>query len=303
MGEARVPPATLAALLAQARQRLIRAGIDDAALEARLLVEHFTGTDRTAALSDPDRVIADEQIRGVTAAVERRARGVPVHRIIGQRDFHGITLKLSRETLDPRPDTEALVELVLPALREIAREGACRILDLGTGTGAIALALLKELPHATALGTDIQPGALETATVNADLNGLGVRFEARLSDWFEEIGGRFHAIVSNPPYIASREIETLSREVREHDPIKALDGGADGLDAYRVIAAKAAEFLETNGIVAVEIGHDQRRPVTDLFLDQGFALQGQAADLGGRDRALMFVRRATEATAAKRAWQ
>lgn len=303
MGESSVPSATLAALLAQARQRLMQAGIDEAALEARLLIEHFTGTDRTTALSDPDRVIAVDRIRAVTAAVERRATGVPVHRIIGQRDFHGITLKLSRETLDPRPDTETLVELALPALRDIAREGACRILDLGTGTGAIALALLKELPSATALGTDIQPRALETATVNADLNGLGERFETRLSNWFEEIDGRFHAIVSNPPYIASREIETLSREVREHDPIKALDGGADGLDAYRVIAAKAADFLETNGIVAVEIGHDQRRPVTDLFLDQGFALQGQAADLGGRDRALMFVLRATEASAAKRAWQ
>lgn len=289
MGEDSAPRATLAALLAQARQRLMRAGLDEAALEARLLVEHFTGTDRTTALSHPDRPVDAQQIGAVMAAVERREAGVPVHRIIGERDFHGVTLRLSLETLDPRPDTEALVELVLPTLRAMAGRGACRILDLGTGTGAIALALLKELPSATALGTDIQPGALETATSNADLNGLGERFEAKLSNWFERIEGRFHAIVSNPPYIASNEIEMLPREVREHDPIEALDGGADGLEAYRIIAATAAAFLEPNGIVAVEIGHDQRRLVSGLFLDQGFALKDHATDLGGRDRALMFA--------------
>lgn len=303
MGETSDPPVTLGALLARARQLLIGADLEDAALEARLLVEHFTGTDRTAALSDPDRLIAAAQVRDVMAALQRRASGVPVHRIIGQRDFHGVTLKLSRETLDPRPDTEALVDLVLPALAGMARESECRILDLGTGTGAIALALLKEMARACAVGTDIQPGALETAAANADLNGLGERFEARLSNWFESVDGRFHAIVSNPPYIPINQIETLSREVREHDPIEALDGGADGLDAYRTIAARAADFLEPGGIVAVEIGHDQRQSVAKLFEDCGYALIGQSADLGGRDRALMFVPRGSDASAAKRAWQ
>lgn len=280
---------TLAGLLAHARQSLKQAGIEEAALEARLLVEHFTQTDRTTALSAPDSVVAEEQVHAVAGALEERTSGVPVHRIIGQRDFHGVTLRLSPETLDPRPDTEALVDLVLPALSRFAENGSCRILDLGTGSGAIALALLKELPFATALGTDIQPGALETAIANADLNGVGDRFDAKISNWFEAVDGRFHAIVSNPPYIASKEIETLSREVREHDPLQALDGGKDGLDAYRAIADEAAAFLTPNGVVAIEIGHDQREAVTALFHERGFSSAGQASDLAGRDRALMFL--------------
>lgn len=288
MGEADALPATLAGLLKYARQRMSQAGLDEGALEARLLVEHFTQTDRTVALAHPDRVISDREASALAAALDQRIAGVPVHRIIGQREFFGLTLRLSPETLDPRPDTEALVELVLPVLKGFAAGGACRILDLGTGTGAIALALLQLLPTATALGTDIQPGALETAAANADLNGLGRRFDTKVSNWFAEIDGRFHAIVSNPPYIASKEIETLSRDVREYDPIQALDGGADGLDAYRIIADQAAAFLEPGGVVAVEIGYDQCDAVKALFEAQGFAVAGQSRDLGGHDRALMF---------------
>lgn len=288
MAEADAPPATLAALLKSARQRLSQAGIEEAALEARLLVEHFTQTDRTMALAHPERAVSPPEARAVAAALDRRISGVPVHRIIGQRDFFGLTLRLSPETLEPRPDTEVLVDLVLPVLTLHAASGGCRILDLGTGTGAIALALLQQLPSATALGTDIQPGALETAAANADLNCLGERFDTKVSNWFAEIDERFHAIVSNPPYISTKEIGTLSREVREHDPIQALDGGADGLDAYRIIADQAAAFLEPGGVVAVEFGYDQRDAVKALFQAQGFAVVGQSGDLGGHDRALMF---------------
>lgn len=288
MGEADASPATLAALLRYARQRLSRAGLAEAALEARLLVEHFTQTDRTMVLAHPERAVSEPEARAIAGALDQRIAGVPVHRIIGKREFFGLTLRLSPETLEPRPDTEALVELVLPVLKRLAASGACRILDLGTGTGAIALALLQQLPFATALGTDIQPGALETAAANADLNGLGRHFDTKVSNWFAEIDGRFHAIVSNPPYIASKEIATLSREVREHDPIQALDGGADGLDAHRIIADQAAAFLEPGGVVAVEIGYDQRDSVKALFEAQGFAVAGQSRDLGGHDRVLMF---------------
>lgn len=288
MGEADALPATLAAMLRSARQRLSRAGLEEAALEARLLVEHVTQTDRTVALAHPERAVSEQETNALAKALDQRIAGVPVHRIIGQRAFYGLNLRLSPETLDPRPDTEALVDLVLPALKGLAANGACRILDLGTGTGAIALALLQQLPSATALGTDIQPGALETAADNADLNGLGGRFDTKVSNWFAEIDGRFHAIVSNPPYIESKEIQTLSREVREHDPILALDGGADGLDAYRIIADQAEGFLEPGGVVAVEIGFNQRETVTALFEARGFAIMGQGSDLGGHDRALMF---------------
>ncbi|MGY6708211.1 MAG: peptide chain release factor N(5)-glutamine methyltransferase [Rhizobiaceae bacterium] len=303
MGEADAPAATLAALLTSARHRLLQAGLQEAALEARLLVEHFTQTDRTVALAHPERAVSRWEADAVAEALERRIAGVPVHRIIGHREFFGLTLTLSPETLDPRPDTEALVELVLPALKSRAAGGACHILDLGTGTGAIALALLRQLPNATALGTDIQSGALETAVANADLNGLGRRFRTMVSDWFADVDGRFHAIVSNPPYIASKEIETLSREVREHDPIQALDGGADGLDAYRIIAEQAGSYLEAGGVVAVEIGYDQREAVKALFEAHGFAVAGQGSDLGGHDRAMLFSPNGFQAPAAKRTWQ
>jgi release factor glutamine methyltransferase len=281
---------TLGALLASARRRLVGAGLDDAALEARLIVEHFTGTERRDAIAEPDRAVADSDVEAVEEAIARRIEGVPVFRILGRREFHGLTLELSPETLDPRPDTEALVDLVLPRLRELAaRNGECRILDLGTGTGAIALALLKEIPTARAVGCDIQPGALETARRNAELNGLSERFETCHSDWFDAVEGRFHAIVANPPYIRSTELNRLSREVRDHDPRIALDGGPDGLDAYRLIAAGAASHLEPGGLVAVEIGYDQKMAVSSLFARQGFARTGEARDLGGHDRALIFT--------------
>jgi len=289
------PPRTLGEMHADARRRLTSLGLAEAALEARLLVEYVTATDRTQALAHPDTVVPPDAVSMLETALDRRAAGETVYRIIGRRNFHGVTLALSPETLDPRPDTEALVDLVLPELREIAsRQGACRILDLGTGTGAIALALLKELPLARATGTDIQAGALETARANADLNGLSDRFDAVLSDWFERVDGRFHAIVANPPYIRSNEIETLSREVREHDPRQALDGGADGLDAYRRISSTSAAHLEPDGIIAVEIGWDQAADVTALFEAAGFALQRQARDLSGCDRALMFRKNAVQ---------
>jgi release factor glutamine methyltransferase len=283
------PRTTLGALLASARARLAKAGLEEAALEARLIVEHCTGTDRREAIADPCKAIAEADAAAVDEALSRRLAGAPVFRILGRRDFHGLTLALSPETLDPRPDTEALVDLVLPRLREMAaRLGACRILDLGTGTGAIALALLKEIPVAVAVGSDIQRGALETARRNAEMNGLSARFETCHSDWFSAIDGRFHAIVANPPYIRTSELSGLTREVREHDPLLALDGGPDGLVAYRRIAADAARYLEPGGFVAVEIGHDQIRDVEALFGAAGLAFSGMSKDLGGRDRAAMF---------------
>src|SRR5690606_12131695 len=152
----------------------------------------------------------------------RRAAGEPVHRILGFREFYGLKLFLSPATLEPRPDTETLVDAVLPFLRRMAaREGACRVLDLGTGTGALALALLAEVPQATAVGADISVDALATAERNALENGLSSRFQAIRSDWFEKISGTFHAIVANPPYIPSYELETLQSEVRDHDPAMA----------------------------------------------------------------------------------
>lgn len=280
---------SLGGLLRRAVAALREAGKPDAALDARLIVEHVTGAGRAELILDPQRPVAPADVEAVLSAVARRCSGEPVHRILGHREFHGLRLALSSATLEPRSDTEALVGLALPHVRGFAaRQGECRILDLGTGTGAVALALLVEEPRAVAVGSDISREALATAASNADMAKCTGRFATVRSDWFAAIEGRFHVIVSNPPYIASREIDALEREVREHDPLAALDGGPDGLAAYRAIAAGAASHLEPGGVVAVEIGHDQVATATAIFESAGFAAIGNASDLGGHARALAF---------------
>ncbi|MEP9387858.1 peptide chain release factor N(5)-glutamine methyltransferase [Mesorhizobium sp. KR9-304] len=282
----------LSALLAEARASLAEAGIADARLDARLLVEHFSATTQGDVIGSPDMAIDAGAAQAVRQAIARRAAGEPVHRILGFREFYGLKLFLSPDTLEPRPDTETLVDAVLPHLRHLAaRAGACRILDLGTGTGAIALALLAEVPEATAVGVDISADALATAQRNAQENGLAERFTPIRSDWFEKISGRFHVIAANPPYIPTEELETLQCEVRKFDPARALDGGADGLDAYRTIAAQAEAHLEPTGRVAVEIGHAQKEAVTRVFETAGFGIVEARKDLGGRDRVMVFTRK------------
>ncbi|PZO76646.1 MAG: peptide chain release factor N(5)-glutamine methyltransferase, partial [Mesorhizobium amorphae] len=279
--------ATLAALVREARSALEAAGTEDAALSARLLVEHVTQTTRSDALLRGDLIFDAETADALRAAVKRRAGGEPVHRIIGARDFYGLSLRLSPDTLEPRPDTEVLVDAVLPFLRKRAAEkGSVAVLDLGTGTGAIALALLSEVPQARALASDISEGALETAQVNAERLGLSARFETVRSNWFEVVEGRFDAILSNPPYIREDEMDGLSPGVRCFDPERALVAGPDGLDAYRAIAADAARHLLPGGIVGLEIGWQQAANVTELFRERGFILESLVHDLERRDRAL-----------------
>jgi release factor glutamine methyltransferase len=279
----------LAALLMEAYASLTEAGIADARLDARLLVEHFSATTQLDAIGRPDMAIDAAAASAIRQAIARRAAGEPVHRILGFREFYGLRLNLSPGTLEPRPDTETLVDAVLPHLRQLAATvWACRILDLGTGTGAIALALLAEVPAATAVGADISADALATANRNAKENGLSGRFQTVQSDWFEKISGSFHVIVANPPYIPSEELKTLQDEVRNFDPARALDGGADGLDAYRMIAAQAKVYLKAAGRLAVEIGHTQREAVRRLFEAAGFRIVEVRKDLAGRDRVLVF---------------
>lgn len=282
-------PEALGLLLREARAMLAATAVDDPALDARLIVEHFSGTTRTQAIAEPERSIDRKAIAAIDAALRRRASGEPVHRILGYREFYGLRLSLSPETLEPRPDTETVVEAVLPFVKAMAaREGACRILDLGTGTGAIALALLSAVPAATATGVDISAGALATAARNAGKLGFGGRFTTVQSDWFEKVSGRYHVIAANPPYIPSQDIGNLQDEVRDFDPRLALDGGVDGLNPYRIIAAEAARFLEAESRIAVEIGHTQRNEVTDIFKAAGYASAAAFRDLGGNDRVLVF---------------
>lgn len=283
--------ASVASALAAARKRLQAAGIADPLLDARLLIAEVVGFSLTDFVMKPDRAVTPKERARIAAMIERRANGEPVHRILGHREFHGLDLLLSKETLEPRPDTEVLVDTLLPALKKaVSAKGSARILDMGTGTGAICLALLKECPEATGIGSDISADALETAVRNAARNDLGGRFEAIHSDWFEKIAGRFDIIVSNPPYIRTDIVATLDQEVRNHDPMAALDGGQDGLAPYRLIAADAGRFLVENGIVGVEIGFDQRLDVSAIFASHGFSLLDAVKDYGGNDRVLTFRR-------------
>lgn len=280
---------TLVELHRQTRQRLAQAGIDTPDIDARLIVEHLTSTTRTDAIADPGRHVAADMVAAIDKALARRIAGEPVYRILGFREFYGLRFSLSAETLEPRPDTETLVDALLPhANAAIIRHGTCRILDLGTGAGAIALALLSQVDEAVATGVDISADALGTARRNADALGLSARFATLESSWFESVLGRYHVIASNPPYIPSHDITTLQDEVRHHDPIAALDGGEDGLDAYRAIAQGAKRHLEADGVVGVEIGHTQSEEVRELFEDAGFRLDAVRADIGGRDRVLIF---------------
>ncbi|MBB2972667.1 peptide chain release factor N(5)-glutamine methyltransferase [Mesorhizobium sp. RMAD-H1] len=280
---------TLAALHARARKALRDAGIATPELDARLLVEWATGTTRLDALSTPERIISSEAVGTLDAAIERRLRGEPVHRIMGERSFYGLGFRLSPETLEPRPDTETLVDLVLPFLKaRIAEKGVADLIDMGTGTGAIAIALLAQLDSLRAVGVDIAPGALSAARENARMAGVSRRFAAVRSDWFAEVTGKFDLIVSNPPYIPRHIIATLDREVREHDPLLALDGGEDGLDFYRALASGSGYHLYEGGAVGVEIGAGQLPDVENIFAKQGFRLIEVSRDIGGHERALLF---------------
>lgn len=280
-------PSTVGELLAHARARFLAGGLEDPAAEARILTGGILGLTPTELITKADRPVGAEREARLHEAVRRRLDGEPVYRILGRRSFYGLEFNLSPATLEPRPDTEILVDAVLKELKGRETE-ALRIADLGTGTGAICLALLAHLPNAIGTGVDLSDEALVTAAGNATLNGLGERFSCVRSNWFENISGRYDVIVSNPPYIRSEEIPKLDREVRDHDPLIALDGGEDGLEAYRQIAGGAKEFLVANGLVAVETGYDQRRDVEGIFVGNGFRLVRQVKDYAGNDRVQIF---------------
>ena len=281
---------TLAILLADARRRLTAAGVDTAAIDARLLVEAATGASRLDLLAATDRTVAADAAARLEGWVGRRAAGEPVGRILGVASFYGLDFALGPDTLEPRPDTETLVEVALAAVRAGRVAGASpdgtglRLLDLGTGTGAIAVALLARMPGASGIATDLSPGALDVAGKNAARNGVDGRLDFALGDFFAAVTGSFGLVVSNPPYIASDVIAGLDREVRLPDPRLALDGGPDGLDAYRAILAGIDDHLATGGFLAVEIGWDQGEAVAALFRTAGLREIEVHRDLGGRER-------------------
>lgn len=280
---------TLGALHAWARSELRRAGIATAALDARLLLQAATGCDHADLIARPQSRVPPDADAGLRDRIARRIAGESVFRILGWREFYGLRLRITAGTLEPRPDTETLVDHALPLLRSAAeRSGSATLLDLGCGSGAIALALLAQESRARAIGVDISEDALATARCNAAENGLAGRFKAIRSRWFDSVEGRFDLLLSNPPYIATRDIGFLEPEVRLHDPRAALDGGPDGLDAYREISGRGLEFLAPDGHLLVEIGAGQLEAVQAIFEGSGFALHGTRADLQGSVRSIAF---------------
>jgi release factor glutamine methyltransferase len=271
--------------LAALRRAFIAAGLDTPSLDARVLACAALGADTAEIAARPDAPLGAAAGRLDDFARRRLARE-PVGRILGRREFWGLTFELSPDTLEPRPDTETLVET---ALRVIPHpNGALRILDLGTGSGCLLVALLHELPDAFGLGVDRSPGALATARRNALRNGVGARAGFIASDWGAAIRGRFELIVSNPPYIPSPDLPGLAAEVRDHDPSAALDGGDDGLAAYRAILAQAPALMAAGGVTVVEIGLGQEQAVRDLAGGAGLAVDSVARDLAGHPRAVVL---------------
>ncbi len=272
------------------------AGIESPVLNARILVEHATGLSSTEIVLNPDRVVLPEELDQIEEFKRRRLLGEPVYRIAGAREFYGLRFELNEDTLEPRADTETVVDAVLPLVRLIAAGKArCRVLDLGAGTGAIGVAIAASCTGAEVVATDISAKAADIANRNAAHAGVPGRYQAIHSNWFEGVKGRFDIIVSNPPYIPSDEISRLAVEVREHDPELALDGGPDGLEAYRTIIPVAGAILEEGGFIAVEIGAGQREDVEAIFRSNGFVLYSVHHDLGGIERALIFAQEIVDA--------
>jgi release factor glutamine methyltransferase len=268
--------------------RFRSASIDSAELDARILVGAALGLDLTGVIAAAGRLVTPDESMRLGDFARRRLAGEPVARILGLKEFWGLPLRLSAATLVPRPDTETVVELALEMLREGPdAERPLRIVDIGTGSGAILLALLSELPGADGYGTDISVAALRTARANAARLGLAPRALFLACDHAAALAGSFDLIVSNPPYIRSAEIADLATEVRDHDPRAALDGGIDGLDAYRALIPQAVRLLAHHGALVVEMGHGQSGEVRGLMAAAGLTLEGPPkADLAGVPRAV-----------------
>jgi release factor glutamine methyltransferase len=282
-----MPTETVENLICEFRGRLATAGIASAALDARVLVLDALGLDRAAAIAEPNCKAEAGAVRRARDHLARRLRGEPVSRILGRREFYGRDFIVTPATLDPRPDTETVVETALQVLSGMSSPG---ILDLGTGSGAILVTILCEIGSAMGAGTDNSPAALAVACDNARRLGVGERATFMVADWLAGIDGRFDLIVSNPPYIRRGSIARLEIDVRDHDPLEALDGGPDGLDAYRRIAAGAASVLAPGGALVLEIGSDQAGQVAGIFGEHGYSCEKVARDLAGRDRVVVLKR-------------
>ncbi|MGZ2258135.1 peptide chain release factor N(5)-glutamine methyltransferase [Roseobacter sp. A03A-229] len=268
---------TAAEAMVAAMARLRAAGVPDPARDARVLLAHAAKVDAARVTLIAPEDIAPDIAERYDNLVALRAVRVPVSQLIGAREFYGRSFEISRDVLDPRPETEALIEAALSEPFE-------RVLDLGTGSGCILVTLLAERPLAQGIGVDVSEAACLHASANAARHEVADRTRILQSDWFEAVEGRYDLIVANPPYLAAEEMRDVQPELRDHEPRLALTDEQDGLSAYRVIAAQSQGYLSAQGRVLVEIGWQQGPAVTAIFRAQGWGEVAILPDLGGRDR-------------------
>ncbi len=285
---AAVPVRSYGTLRRDAAAQLRAAKIEDAEADARLLLCHAAGFDAAMLIARERDPASEKFAQDYAQLIARRIAGEPVARILGEKEFWSLRFTLGVDTLVPRADTETIVEAALAAIAD--RKRAIRILDLGTGTGAILAALLAELPSAYGVAVDRSEAALRVAKENLRNLSFGDRVSYLCSDWMRALGGTFELIVSNPPYIASGELALLSPDVRDHDPRLALEGGPDGLDAYRAIVPGLHERLAPDGVAVLELGQGQEAAVAALVAaEAGLRTAGPARpDLAGIARALVI---------------
>lgn len=270
---------TLGALQRALAQRFAQANVATPMLDARVLVCAAAGLSPEQLIMQENAQVRPRDLNCLQIWAAARCAGMPVSRLTGRRAFYGLDFDIGPAVLDPRADTETLVEAALELMPARAR-----MLDLGTGSGCVLISVLARALDARGLGVDISAGALRLARQNAHLHNVRDRIGLRQGSWFSRVSGRFDIIVSNPPYIARGEIDHLATEVRAHDPRRALDGGPDGLDAYRHICRAAPVYLEAGGHLLLEIGFDQAQPVSALMRAQGFENLSVDKDLEGRAR-------------------
>jgi release factor glutamine methyltransferase len=279
--------ATLSEALRVSAQEFKAAGIEAPDADARALLGHALRLSRAQLVSQSERMFDERELHAVSALVARRLKREPVARILGVKEFWSLPLAVTADVLVPRPDTETVVEAALDAVtRDGSHAEKLGVLDIGTGSGALLLALLSELPNAIGVGTDISAAALVVARGNAERNGLAGRCTFVACHIAAGIDGPFDLVVANPPYVASGEIATLEPDVRDYDPAVALDGGTDGLDFYRAIAGEASRLLTPGGRLVVELGIGQDAAVGALFTKAGLSVGAVRNDLAGIPRAL-----------------
>ena len=276
--------------LIETASRLKESGSTTPELDALLLLCHVTGKDRIGVYATPKEPLTSEEYSKFDNLVGRREKAEPMGYILGEKGFWEFDLKVRKGVLIPRPDTESLVEAILDIHKD--RNTALNILELGVGTGAIILSLLHEMPNAKGLGVDVSPDALACAEENAEANNLDDRLTLRASSWFDNVSeDGFDVIVSNPPYIRTDDIPNLMRDVAHHEPSLALDGGNDGLDAYRHIINEAPAKLKAGGLLAFEIAYDQADDLKKLLKDSGnFTPAVIVKDLAEHDRVVLAHR-------------